>query len=149
MGLGLVEVQHTDRFSVFGAPSSSCKVRWPATTKSTPVVQQRGITAEPTDPSAAPRAAQDSTQSTKMASDGSTASAVSVGARKVLPEDVLLVAVHGARVDLHPASLEKACPSSCTPPRDGGEAFEVRCEPGAQNVARRAVDESLLLWSSF
>lgn len=52
-----------------------------------------------------------------MAKDGSTTDAgsgavvsVSVGARKVLLEDVLLVAVQGARVDLHPASLDKACP---------------------------------------
>lgn len=146
MGLGLLEVQHTDRFCVFGAPSSSCKVKWPATTKDTPIVQ-RGIT-EPTDPFATPRAAQNAIQPAKMASDGSAASAVSVGARNVLLEDVLLVAVHGARVDLHPASLDKACPAPCTPHRGGDEAFEVRCELGAHSVVIHAGITPLLLWLS-
>lgn len=52
--------------------------------------------------------------------------AVSVGARKVLPEDVLLVAMHGARVDLHQASLDKACPVSCKTPKGGDKTFDVR-----------------------
>lgn len=57
------------------------------------------------------------------------ASAVSVGARKVLLEDVLLVAVQKARVDLHPASLEKACPCAPSGKKGGGgdEVFDIRC----------------------
>lgn len=39
----------------------------------------------------------------------SVGTTVSIGARKVLLEDVLLVAVHGARVDVHQTSLDKAC----------------------------------------
>lgn len=51
---------------------------------------------------------------------------VSVGARKVLPEDVLLVAMHGARIDLHQASLDKACPVPCKAPKGGDKIFDVR-----------------------
>lgn len=54
--------------------------------------------------------------------------AVSVGARKVLYEDVLLVAIHKARVDLHPASLEKAYPCPSSGRKGGGEneIFDIR-----------------------
>lgn len=55
-----------------------------------------------------------------------SSSSVSVGARKVLAEDVLLVAMHGARVDLHQASLDKACPVSCKVPKGGDKTFDVR-----------------------
>lgn len=123
MGLDLVEIQQTDRYFVFGAPATSCKVNWPGTQTKAPNPSQASVSG------AAARSAPKSTTSAaaEMASEGSAASAVSVGARKVLPEDVLLVAVHCARVDLHPASLEKACPVSCKPPRGGDAAFEVRC----------------------
>lgn len=131
MGLNLVEIQQTDRYFVFGAPATSCKVNWPKAATKT----DRSSTGsrEPLDPAATPRTAAAQKKSTRpaadMTSEGSAGSAVSVGARKVLPEDVLLVAVHGARVDLHPASLDKACPVSCKPPRGGDKAFEVsRCE---------------------
>lgn len=62
--------------------------------------------------------------------EGSSAAAVaisvSVGARKVLLEDVLLVAVHKARVDLHPASLEKACPCASNKKGVEDKAFDIR-----------------------
>ncbi|CAN0103580.1 unnamed protein product, partial [Sphacelaria rigidula] len=61
--------------------------------------------------------------------EGSSAAAVaisvSVGARKVLLEDVLLVAVHKARVDLHPASLEKACPCASNKKGVEDKAFDI------------------------
>ncbi|CBJ27242.1 Histidyl-tRNA Synthetase Similar to Histidine Ammonia-Lyase [Ectocarpus siliculosus] len=76
-----------------------------------------------------------------MASEGSAALAVSVGARKVLPEDVLLVAVHGARVDLHPASLDKACPVPSTPSRGGDKAFAVSDGAG-ETVAESSRSET-------
>eukprot|EP00903_Cladosiphon_okamuranus_P009772 g9291.t1 len=76
-----------------------------------------------------------------MTTEGSAASSVSVGARKVLPEDVLLVAVHGARVDLQPASLEKACPVSCKPARGGDAAFEVS-DGGGDVTADSALSEA-------
>lgn len=123
MGVNPVEVQKTDRYFVFGAPATSCRVNW-HTSK-----QPKASTATGEVSGAARRSVPKSTSPAKMASEGSAASAVSVGARKVLPEDVLLVAVHGARVDLHPASLDKACPAvSCKPPRGGDAAFEVRWE---------------------
>lgn len=118
MGSNLVEIQQTDRYFVFGAPATSCKVSWPGKQAKAP--KTSGV-------SRAARSVPKTTSPAEMASEGAAASFVSVGARKVLPEDVLLVAVHGARVDLHPASLEKACPASCKPPRGGDAAFELRC----------------------
>lgn len=122
MSSTLVEVQETDRFFVFGAPSTSCKVKWPTAAAG---IRKESTRAEPRDPPVVLRTAQRAPPN--MASEGLVATAVSVGARKVLPEDVLLVAVHGARVDLHPASLEKACPVPCKAPKGGDKTFDVRC----------------------
>lgn len=143
MGLNLVEIQQTDRYAVFGAPATPCKVHWP--TKQVKASSASGGRVS----GAKVRSVPISTRPAEMASDGSAASAVSVGAsRKVLPEDVLLVAVHGARVDLHPASLDKACPVSCKPPRGGDAAFEVRCELAAV-VCERRQEAHLLLCPSL
>lgn len=129
MGLTPVELQQTDRFFVFSAPLTSSKVKWPTTAARTSTADDKS-TRQPasTYPSASgvPLPQQQSPRS-QMASEGVAASAVSVGARKVLPEDVLLVAVHGARVDLHPASLDKACPVPCNAAHAGDKPFEIRC----------------------
>lgn len=105
----IVEVQRTARFCIFIAPGTSSKVDWAAVLPSTKNL-----------PLESPAA--DNSRST-MASDGSVAAAVSVGARKVLPEDVILVAVHGARVDLNQAALDKACP---TPGQAGYKVYSTR-----------------------
>lgn len=147
MGPQQVEKQQTTRFSVFCAPRISSKVNWPETTATTSSTKQDSnkSTREPTDPSlgfrpsstggvaavATATAATGVTEQTVrslMASEVPSAIAVSVGARKVLLEDVLLVAVHGARVDLHQASLDKACPGQASKPSKGGDkAFDLRC----------------------
>lgn len=63
-----------------------------------------------------------------MASEVSASSTVSVGARKILPEEVLLVAAHGSRIDLNQASLEQACPCLAKGANKGGDkAFDGRC----------------------
>lgn len=115
MGLMPVELQETDRFFVFCAPLTSSKVKW--LTAATACTTNNSTT----HPSAV--AKQQSRSRSQMASEGSAA-AVAVGARKVLPEDVLLVAVHGARVDLHAASLDKACSVPCNAAAD--TSFEIR-----------------------
>lgn len=110
-----VEVQRTARFCVFIAPGTSSKVDWATVLPST---KNRPLEIPVPDNSRS-----------KMASDGSVASAVSVGARKVLPKDVILVAVHGARVDLNQAALDKACPNPghATSESDAGyKAYRIR-----------------------
>ena len=135
MGLDLVEIQQTDRYFVFGARATSCKVHWPSTTAVSATREHSSRPSSASAQSSPTLEAREERPSSEMASEGSAASSVvSVGARKVLPEDVLLVAVHGARVDLHPASLEKACPVSCNPPRGGDKAFEIRYERTGVNI---------------
>lgn len=129
MGLTPVELQQTDRFFVFSAPLTCSKVKWP-----TAAARTRAIGESTRQPTSTYRSTsglplpQQQRQSPRpqMTSEGAAASAVSVGARKVLLEDVLLVAVHGARVDLHPASLDKACPVPCNAPHAGDKPFETR-----------------------
>lgn len=149
MALDFVEVQRTDRFFVFGARSSCSKVHWPKTAQNTAASKPPGGGGSTSTSSRA--LAQRTRPAPKMASEGSAALAVSVGARKVLPEDVLLVAVHGARVDLHPASLDKACPAPSTPSRGGGTAFAVRYAWLARHPCVRDVFDvnSLLLCLSL
>lgn len=105
----IVEVQRTARFCVFIASGTSSKVDWAVVL---PSAKNRPLEIPVADNSRS-----------KMASDGSVAAAISVGARKVLPEDVILVAVHGARVDLNQAALDKACP---TPGQAGYKAYSIR-----------------------
>lgn len=126
MGLTPVELQQTDRFCVFSAPLTSSKVKWPTAADRASTTDQSPRQPTSTFPSGLPLPKQQSPRP-QMASEGTAASAVSVGARKVLPEDVLLVAVHGARVDLHPASLDKACPVPCNAAHAGDKPFEIRC----------------------
>lgn len=145
MGKELVEVQQTDRFFLFGVPGTSSKFKWPRQTEAVAATKKSIGIGQPTD-RVGVRA---ESRTPKMTSEGLSAATVSVGARKVLPEDVLLVAVHGARVDLHPASLDKACPVSCKEPKGGDKTFDVRCD-GKQQVlsAERCSADSLCLTPS-
>lgn len=129
MGLNPVELQQTDRFFVFSAPLTSSKVKWPTAATSTSITDESSRQPTSTYRSSGLPLPQQQSPRSQMASEGAVAAAVSIGARKVLLEDVLLVAVHGARVDLHPASLDKACSVPCNAPQIGDTPFETRCVP--------------------
>ena len=84
-----------------------------------------------------------------MAPEGSAATVVLVGARKVLPSDVLLVAVHGARIDLNQAALEKACPRTSQASSEGDASYDARCNRNPNCVAVRLPSlRKILSWDT-
>lgn len=118
----LLQLQETPRFSVFAAQETCAggrTIKCPAALPKKAVQTTTGMSTTADGLSA--------NRNPTMNTDGSAVT-VSVGARRVLLEDVLLVAVHGARIDLHQASLDKACTSAQGYKAGSGpdESFDVR-----------------------